>query len=259
MGLAERVTEARRDFVPFGQFRGPRPCKGVSPFRPAAVAGISAPPCSPCFPPPRCPLLRRLDPETAHTLALRALTRAGAPARPAPTTPRWAVTAFGRRFSNPIGLAAGFDKNAAAGPAIMRLGFGFVETGSVTPRPQFGNPRPRIFRLTPDRGIINRLGFNNQGLAVYVRNLARLADRTIPLGANVGINKEGADPIRDYPALIEAVGKHVDYAVINVSSPNTPGLRDLQSEDQLRRILQAVAGNRRPAADPGQNGARPLA
>jgi dihydroorotate dehydrogenase len=186
------------------------------------------------------PLLRRLDPETAHTLALRSLAWGLAPTGPSTDHPALGVTAFGRRFSNPIGLAAGFDKNAAAGPAIMRLGFGFVETGSVTPRPQFGNPRPRIFRLTEDRGIVNRLGFNNLGLAVYVRNLARLSDRTIPLGANVGINKEGADPIRDYPALIEAVGKLVDYAVINVSSPNTPGLRDLQSEAQLRSILQAV-------------------
>ena len=187
------------------------------------------------------PLLRRLDPETAHNLALRTLALGLAPRATPADHPALGVTAFGRHFSNPIGLAAGFDKNAAAGPAIMRLGFGFVETGSVTPRPQPGNPTPRLFRLTEDRGIVNRLGFNNLGLAVYVRNLARLSGRTIPLGANVGINKDGADPIRDYPALIEAVGKLVDYAVINVSSPNTPGLRDLQSEAQLRRILQAVA------------------
>jgi dihydroorotate dehydrogenase len=186
------------------------------------------------------PLLRRLDPETAHTIALRALALGLAPRAAGTDHPALGVTAFGRHFANPIGLAAGFDKNAAAGPAIMRLGFGFVETGSVTPRPQVGNPRPRIFRLTEDRGIINRLGFNNLGLAVYVRNLARLTERTIPLGANVGINKDGADPIRDYPALIQAVGKLVDYAVINVSSPNTPGLRDLQTEAQLRSILQAV-------------------
>jgi dihydroorotate dehydrogenase len=123
---------------------------------------------------------------------------------------------------------------------LLRLGFGFVETGSVTPRPQPGNPAPRIFRLTEDRGVINRLGFNNLGVAAYVRNLARLSNRGIPLGANVGINKEGADPVRDYPAMIEAVRSLVDYAVINVSSPNTPGLRDLQSEAQLRSILRAV-------------------
>ena len=123
----------------------------------------------------------------------------------------------------------------------MRLGFGFVETGTVTPRPQEGNPRPRLFRLEPDRAVINRMGFNNGGLETYRRNLAALADRTVPLGANVGINKEGADPARDYPALIAAVGPHADYVVINVSSPNTPGLRDLQGEERLREILQAVA------------------
>ena len=187
------------------------------------------------------PALRLLDPERAHTLAIKSLSWGLAPNATEPDHPALAVTALGRRFANPIGLAAGFDKNAAAGLALLRLGFGFVETGSVTPLPQTGNKRPRIFRLTEDQGVINRLGFNNLGLAVYVRNLARLANRTIPLGANVGINKEGADPIRDYPALIEAVGKLVDYAVINVSSPNTPGLRDLQSESQLRSILQAVA------------------
>jgi dihydroorotate dehydrogenase len=186
------------------------------------------------------PALRLLDPEQAHTLAIKALSRGWVPTAAQPDPPALGVTALGRHFANPIGLAAGFDKNAAAGPALLRLGFGFVETGSVTPRPQVGNPRPRIFRLTEDAGVINRLGFNNLGLAVYLRNLAHLSGRTIPLGANVGINKEGADPIRDYPALIEAVSTLVDYAVINVSSPNTPGLRDLQSESQLRAILQAV-------------------
>ncbi len=187
------------------------------------------------------PLLRLLDPERAHTLALRVLALGFAPDASTDDHPALAVEALGRRFANPIGLAAGFDKNAAAGPAIMRLGFGFVETGSVTPRPQIGNPRPRIFRLTEDLGVINRLGFNNLGLRVYLRNLARLADRAVPLGANVGINKQDADPVRDYPALVAAVAPLVDYAVINVSSPNTPGLRDLQSEAQLRAILQAVA------------------
>jgi dihydroorotate dehydrogenase len=185
-------------------------------------------------------LLRRLDPERAHGIALRALAWDLAPHDTMVDDPALAVTVLGRRFANPVGLAAGFDKNAAAGPAIMRLGFGFVETGSVTPRPQSGNPRPRLFRLTEDQGVINRLGFNNLGLAVYRRNLARLSGRDIPLGANVGINKEGADPVRDYPALIAGVSGLVDYAVVNVSSPNTPGLRDLQAENQLRLILEAV-------------------
>jgi dihydroorotate dehydrogenase len=186
------------------------------------------------------PALRLLDPERAHTLVIRALSWGLGPVAVQPDHPALAISVLGRRFGNPIGLAAGFDKNAAVGPALLRLGFGFVETGSVTPRPQAGNPRPRIFRLTEDRGVINRLGFNNLGLAVYLKNLANLSNRTIPLGANVGINKEGADPVRDYAALIRAVGVLVDYAVINVSSPNTPGLRDLQSEAQLRSILQAV-------------------
>ncbi|HBK06679.1 MAG TPA: dihydroorotate dehydrogenase (quinone) [Acetobacteraceae bacterium] len=194
------------------------------------------------------PVLRLLDPERAHTLAIKALSLGLGTNAAEPDHPALAIEVLGRRFTNPIGLAAGFDKNAAAGPALLRLGFGFVETGSVTPRPQPGNPRPRIFRLMEDQGIINRLGFNNLGLAVYLRNLQALFIRGIPLGANVGINKEGADPIRDYPALIDAVRPLVDYAVINVSSPNTPGLRDLQSEAQLRAILQAVGtvANRPP-------------
>jgi dihydroorotate dehydrogenase len=187
------------------------------------------------------PLLRRIEPERAHGIALWAL-RLGLAGRSAtPDDPALAVTALGRTFANPIGLAAGFDKGAVAAAALMRLGFGFVETGTVTPLVQIGNPKPRLFRLEPDRAVINRLGFNNSGLDAYVRRLAALSARTVPLGANVGINKTGADPVRDYPALIAAVSSHVDYAVINVSSPNTPGLRDLQSEAALRTILAAVA------------------
>jgi dihydroorotate dehydrogenase len=192
--------------------------------------------------------LRLFDPENAHDLAIRALASGLVKQPTEPDPAALAITVLGRRFSNPVGLAAGFDKNAAAGPALLRLGFGFVETGTVTPRPQTGNPRPRIFRLNEDRAVINRLGFNNLGVAVYAANLARFAGRTIPLGANVGINKEGTDPVRDYPELIKAVSRLVDYAVINVSSPNTPGLRDLQSEAHLRSILQALraVGDRPP-------------
>jgi dihydroorotate dehydrogenase len=186
------------------------------------------------------PLLRRIDAERAHDLALRAL-RFGLGGRSAAADdPSLGITILGRRFSNPIGLAAGFDKNAVAVAGLARLGFGFVETGTVTPRPQPGNPRPRLFRLERDRAVINRMGFNNAGLDAYVRNLAANAKRSVPLGANVGINKEGADPERDYPALIAAIAPHVDYAVINVSSPNTPGLRDLQTEERLHAILHAV-------------------
>src|SRR4051794_37626426 len=186
------------------------------------------------------PLMRCLDPEQAHTLGLQALRMGLAGQATGRDDPALAVNAFGKRFSNPIGLAAGFDKNAEATRPLMRLGFGFVEAGTVTPRAQPGNPKPRIFRLAPDRAIINRMGFNNQGLEAYRSNLASLADRPVPLGANVGINKEGADPVRDYKAMIAAVGPLADYVVINVSSPNTPGLRDLQGEEQLRAILGEV-------------------
>ncbi len=187
------------------------------------------------------PLLHFLDPERAHTLALHALRLGLVGQTSIPDEPALAVEALGCRFANPIGLAAGFDKNAVALPALQRLGFGCIETGTVTPRPQSGNPRPRLFRLTEDRAVINRLGFNNAGLDAYLERLARRPRNGIPIGANLGINKEGADPERDYPALIAAVAPHVDYAVINVSSPNTPGLRDLQGEAQLRAILRAVA------------------
>jgi dihydroorotate dehydrogenase len=193
-------------------------------------------------------LLRRIDAEHAHDLALSALRLGLAGRDTTPEDPSLAMTILGRRFPNPIGLAAGFDKNAAAVAGLTRLGFGFVETGTVTPRPQPGNPRPRLFRLEHDRAVINRMGFNNGGLDAYVRNLAENAKRPVPLGANVGINKEGADPDRDYPTLIAAVAPHVDYAVINVSSPNTPGLRDLQTDERLRAILRAVTAvpNRPP-------------
>ena len=187
------------------------------------------------------PLLRRIDPETAHNFALKALRWGLAGHAFGADDPVLAVTVLGRTFSNPIGLAAGFDKDAVAAAALMRLGFGFVETGTVTPRPQAGNSRPRLYRLEPDRAVINRMGFNNGGLDAYRRNLLGLSNRTAILGANVGINKDAADPERDYPAMIAAVGPLSDYVTINVSSPNTPGLRDLQSEGRLRSILRAVA------------------
>ncbi len=187
------------------------------------------------------PLMRWVDPERAHALSLSAL-RLGLAGRARDTdVDSLAVDALGRRFVNPIGLAAGFDKDAVAMPALMHLGFGFVETGTVTPRPQAGNPRPRLFRLGPDQAAINRMGFNNAGIEAYLARLARRPHGPVLLGANVGINKERADPERDYPALIAAVAPHADYAVINVSSPNTPGLRDLQEPATLRRILRAVA------------------
>lgn len=191
------------------------------------------------------PLLRLMDAEAAHTLALSALAAGLGGQGGGGATPRLAVQALGLTFPNPIGIAAGFDKDARVLRPLACLGFGFVEAGTVTPRPQAGNPRPRLFRLAEDRAVINRMGFNNAGIAAYLPRLAaarpRLAAIGVPVGANIGINKDGADPERDYPALVAAVAPHCDYIVINVSSPNTPGLRDLQGEARLRSILRAVA------------------
>jgi dihydroorotate dehydrogenase len=187
------------------------------------------------------PLLSWMEPEQAHDMALAALRLGLAGRANGADHPSLAIEALGRRFTNPIGLAAGFDKNAVAISPLMRLGFGFIETGTVTPRPQPGNARPRLFRLNADRAAINRMGFNNVGLDVYLVRLAARPRGQVVLGANVGINKEGTEPERDYPAMIAAVAPHADYAVINVSSPNTPGLRDLQGEARLSAILRAVA------------------
>lgn len=191
------------------------------------------------------PLMRGLDPETAHGLALRALAWGLAGADTAPDDPILATRAFGLDFRNPLGLAAGFDKDAAAVMPLMRLGFGHVEVGSVTPRAQPGNPRPRLFRLTEDRAVINRMGMNGLGLEVFARRLAALP-RPMPavVGANLGINKDGSDPEGDYPAMTRALAGIADYVVVNVSSPNTPGLRDLQGEARLIAILGAMAASR---------------
>lgn len=186
------------------------------------------------------PLLRCINPERAHKLALRAL-RLGLIGRDLSCDdPLLATETIGLCFRNPIGLAAGFDKNAEALASLSGLGFGFVETGTVTPRPQVGNPRPRLFRLTEDRAIVNRMGFNNAGIEAYVARLLTRPASGVPVGANLGINKDGAEPERDYPELLAAVAPYVDYVVINVSSPNTPGLRDLQSEGRLRALLRAT-------------------
>ncbi|QDH15365.1 quinone-dependent dihydroorotate dehydrogenase [Oecophyllibacter saccharovorans] len=192
-------------------------------------------------------LLRRLDPELAHEIAIRSI--AGKLAGQAPTDdPTLASTVMGLHFPNPIGLAAGFDKNARAIQGLARLGFGFIEVGTVTPLPQPGNPRPRIFRLPADEAIINRMGFNSCGIEAFCRNLVKFFGPrgksddglNIPLGINLGINKTGADPMRDYPLLVKCVSAFADYITINLSSPNTPGLRDLQGPAILARILEAI-------------------
>ena len=185
-------------------------------------------------------LLRLFPAETAHRATI-ALTRSFASALPAAPAPdkRLALRVLGRDFANPIGLAAGFDKNAVVPNAMLRFGFGFVECGTVTPRPQKGNPRPRLFRLAQDRAVINRMGFNNDGMEEAAICLARRARRGI-VGINIGANKDTADRVADYRAAFERLAPFADYVAVNVSSPNTPGLRGLQDKDELARLLAAL-------------------
>jgi len=187
------------------------------------------------------PLLFALPPETAHKTALTALTvYARLRSKPA-VDQTHGLSLFGRRFPNPIGLAAGFDKNATAIAGAFALGFGFVEVGTVTPKPQPGNARPRLFRLTADRALINRMGFNNDGFdAVYPR-VARARARGLgPIGVNLGANKASEDKIADYAAGVRRFADVAHYLTINVSSPNTPGLRALQSREALERLLGRI-------------------
>lgn len=185
------------------------------------------------------PLLRCLDAETAHRLAIRALA-GGLLGGPGPgTDPRLRLHAFGIDFPSPIGLAAGFDKNAEASDALFRLGFGFVEIGTVTPLPQAGNPRPRLFRLAEDRAVINRMGFPGDGLELVRRRLMLRRSKGV-LGINVGANKDSEDRVIDYVRATAAMAPFARYLVCNVSSPNTPGLRELQGKAQLLRLLRAV-------------------
>jgi dihydroorotate dehydrogenase len=185
------------------------------------------------------PLLRALPPEAAHDLTVRVLELGLVPGRAAPDQPRLGVRLWGHVFPNPLGLAAGFDKDARAFPTMLRLGFGFVEVGSVTPRPQVGNPKPRLFRLTEDRAVINRLGFNNQGLEAVGARLRRWRQSGAAgiVGANIGINRDSADPAADYARGVAGLAGLADYLVINVSSPNTPGLRALQDRGPLLEII----------------------
>ncbi len=184
-------------------------------------------------------VLRFLPAEPAHRLALAGL-RTGLGLPPPPTAePSLTVNTLGCDFPHPIGLAAGFDKNAVAVPSLMRLGFGAIEAGTVTRLPQAGNPRPRLFRLPEDEAVINRMGFNNAGIDAFARRFAAIP-RGVPLGANIGLNRHGADALRDYPLLTAAVAARADWVTINVSSPNTPGLRDLQAPSRLAAILSAI-------------------
>jgi dihydroorotate dehydrogenase len=188
------------------------------------------------------PALFALEPEAAHRAAIRAL--ALGLYRPAPAhDPRLNRRILGLDFPNPVGLAAGFDKNGEVPDAALALGFGFVEIGTVTPRPQGGNPRPRMFRAPADRAIVNRLGFNSEGHDAVHARLARRRRRGI-VGVNLGANKESSDRIADYVTGARRFGDVADYLTINISSPNTPGLRDLQEKDALRRLLGEVGAAR---------------
>lgn len=188
--------------------------------------------------------LHRLDPERAHGLAIRALTLGLVPLAGTVTSPRLVTRLAGLSLPNPVGLAAGFDKNATAAGPLTRAGFGFVEIGAATPRPQPGNPRPRLFRLTADRAVINRFGFNNDGATAIAARLARLDRRGVPLGINLGANKDSADRAADFATVLAAIGPHVDFATVNVSSPNTERLRELQGKAALSALLTGVLATR---------------
>ena len=198
------------------------------------------------------PLLRWLDPEDAHRLAIQGLKFLPPMHRRADDA-KLAVRAFGLNFPNPIGMAAGFDKNAEVPDALLRLGFGFVEVGTVTPRPQSGNPRPRLFRLERDEAVINRMGFNNDGSDRVLRRLASRAQLAGIIGVNIGANKDSPDRVADYVRLIEAFAPVASYFTVNVSSPNTPGLRTMQQahilDDLLAKVIDARERMREKAGD----------
>lgn len=187
--------------------------------------------------------LHRLDPERAHGLALKALQMGLGPGGGPVTSPRLATRLAGLELPNPVGLAAGFDKNAVAVAPLMRAGFGFLEVGAATPRPQPGNPRPRMFRLPQDAAVINRFGFNNDGMTAIGARLAQVR-RTIPVGLNLGANKDSDDRAADFARVLAECGPVVDFVTVNVSSPNTEKLRDLQGPEALRRLLAGVMAAR---------------
>jgi dihydroorotate dehydrogenase len=186
------------------------------------------------------PLLHRIDAETAHGLTIAALkSRLGGAAK-IKSPGKLAISCFGLSFANPLGLAAGFDKNAEVPDAMLAQGFGFVEVGTVTPQPQAGNPKPRLFRLREDRAVVNRMGFNNEGHAAVLARLQRRSGRPGIVGVNLGANKDAADRIADYVAGIKTFANVASYFTVNVSSPNTPGLRNMQAASELRQLLQRL-------------------
>ena len=194
------------------------------------------------------PLLFRLDPERAHNITLKALKAGLVPPVAPVTDPMLKVTLWNRTFPNPVGLAAGFDKNAEAIGGLFKLGFGFVEAGTVTPKPQAGNPQPRIFRDPDSESVINRMGFPNDGLTKFKANLNKFLDaRPRPpgiVGLNIGKNKKQTNAAKDYCLLLRHLGPFADYVTINISSPNTPGLRDLQSRDEFLKLCDKIMAER---------------
>jgi len=186
------------------------------------------------------PLLHCMDAETAHGLTIKALKTGLGGSAKIISPSNLAISCFGLNFQNPLGLAAGFDKNAEVPDAMLAMGFGFVEVGTVTPRPQDGNPRPRLFRLGEDRAVINRLGFNNEGHAAVLERLRRRKHKSGILGVNIGANKDSKDRISDYVAGINVFSDVASYFTINISSPNTPGLRNLQSAAELPALLNRL-------------------
>lgn len=191
--------------------------------------------------------LLRLDPEVAHQATINALKLGLAPEPTAPPRPELETSIANLPLVNPIGMAAGFDKNAEVPDALFRIGFGFAEVGTLTPRPQKGNPRPRLFRIESANGVINRMGFNNQGHAAARARLEGRRQRGV-LGINIGANKDSDDFIADYVKGVEAFASLGDYLAVNVSSPNTPGLRNLQGAEALKRLLGAVLNARARAS-----------
>ena len=183
--------------------------------------------------------LLKLDAETAHLATIKALRLGLGPEQAQADPPELRTTLCGLELSNPVGMAAGFDKNAEVARPLALMGFGMVEIGTVTPRPQAGNPKPRLFRLPEGEGVINRMGFNNEG---HEAVFARLKDARVPaaLGINIGANKDSADFVADYVLGVQRFADLADYLTVNISSPNTPGLRDLQSDEALRRLLGEV-------------------
>lgn len=180
------------------------------------------------------------DPETAHGLSISALKCGLPPTLGAVRDERLKVSLAGLEFPNPLGMAAGYDKNAEVPDALLKLGFGFAEVGTITPLPQAGNPKPRIFRLAEDAAVINRLGFNNEGHEAAERRLAARAGRPGIVGVNIGANKDAVDRIADYEAGVKRFARYASYLTVNISSPNTPGLRNMQAREQLGELLARV-------------------